>query len=491
MIENLLIRRSPHVLIVSLAAILIGVTSSINRINILLLLMVAFFAIFVLLLYTKVNVYLITLQGFLVLIAFENNVGILGIGIHHIYLLLIATLIVWSLISERIELSDNDSKVLIYIVLNYMVLSSVGIVFSQETSLIQGFVQAVQTVILPTAIVLYLFITIKTHKNFLITIKILVLSSTLVSLIGIIQYYSSGMLLSGLITNYKYLGFLNTMQLYVNTAEIQHIRAYVPGTQEFRAHGSFFSHNIFAAYVGSIAPLTIIFFKKNWRNIFFYSLILFIQTLSVYLTFSRGGLLTLIFAYLLVFFIYNKQSKILGIAIKVTGVAFIIIPLFTLYIFYNPEILNLRIFNLDISNIKEMSDRFVLWDITIKVSKENLLFGSGTDFLPQNLTSFLIFDNVAPHNMFFHILYTYGLISLLLTFFLLIWVCIKTFKIVFGNNCAESLTIICIFSSIVSFVGSGITESLFVSLNLKILFWILISLFFIFNKISIEKRSVS
>ncbi|MFT4414711.1 O-antigen ligase family protein [Fredinandcohnia humi] len=487
--ENYNIKNSLNLFFVLLFTLLIGTLSSIDRINIMLFFVVTFTLLLILIIIKQKSINLILLHGLFIFVAIENNYIIFGIGIIHIYMILI--LIMYFLSCYRVKtfsLKENDLQ-LYYLVAMYMFFSSVGYITMEGVSPINGFIKAFKIIILPTFIVFYLFHEIKTKEVLEKVIKTLIITSTIFSIIGIVQYLSDGLMLSGLLTNHRYLGLFNKMDLYINNSDIQHIRSFVPDTNTFRLHGSFYAHNSFAGFVGSVAPLTLIFILKKDINRVLFTIFLIIQTIAVYLTFSRTGLLTLIVAYLIVFIFYNRHLKIVGIVIKGIGLFLFTFVGLALYLFMGFGESDLRFLNFNLGNISEFSDRVKIWEITIIQSKGNLWFGNGLDFLDKNLTSFLIYNDVSPHNVFLHILYSSGLISLLLIIILLIIQVIKFFKVLnLELEQSDQIILIALFSSMISFIGSGITESLFINLNLKMLFWIILSLFFIYYKIATKQE---
>ncbi len=485
MVEYMRAGKPAYLIMFFLTAVVLGFLSSLDKVNILLF-FVSFTFLFLMIIMLKqgsVNYFL--LQCLFIIVGIENNFGVFGIGVLHLYLLLIMIIYFFSLIQKKDNNINPDYLSFYYVVIIYIFFSSFGYISTR--GIVDGFLSALKTVILPTFLVFFLLREINSKKLFTKVIKVLIITSTIFSFIGIIQFLTNGMLFSGLLTNYRYLGMFNTMDLYLSTAQIQHIRAFVPGTDNFRVHGSFYAHNSFAAFVGSVAPLTFIFILNRGNKRVVYSIFLVIQTAAVYLTFSRGGLLTLILAYLIIFLFYNKNFKVIGMIVK--GFAGLVVSflLFIIFLIADINSSESRFLNFDFSNISELSDRFTIWKITIDQSFNNLWFGSSLDFLDKSLTSFLIFDDVSPHNLFLHILYSNGLFSLLLIIILLIsqlFMFSRAFKSGIKDN--DLLVLIVLFSSIVSFIGSGLMESLFINLNLRMLFWMLITLFFLYYKFSIK-----
>ncbi|MCA1202279.1 O-antigen ligase family protein [Priestia flexa] len=486
---NMLKKPNNYIFISGFIAAITGVLASSTTFRVPLFLLIALSVLFLIFVYKKIDIRFLTLKVFFVILAIENDVGFLGLNMVHWYLVfMLASLIIYSF-KERTNEIKKTTLYLFFCLLTYIVISSIGMLFFSELKFSNGLMKAFKNIVLPTFSIIYLFKYINSKKIFYSVIQVVILTSTLFSIVAIIQFLSKGLLLSGLLTNYRYLGLFNTVNLYISTADIQYIRAFVPHTDTFRAHGSFYAHNSFAAFVGSIAPLTIICIVKEKSKKIIYLFSLLVQTIAVYLTFSRGGLITLLLAYIIIYVIFYRKNKVIQIVTNILLILILIPVTVISYLLIGGNFHSSRFLNFDFKNISEFSDRITLWNITIKESINYLWFGTGNDFLNKNLTSFLIFEDVSPHNMFLHIIYSQGLLSLIILILLLLRLIVIFIKALTLNMKSENeIVLICIFSSIVSYVGSGMLESMFINLNLKLLFCVLMSLFFIYYKIQFNKK---
>ncbi|MEL3970780.1 O-antigen ligase family protein [Rossellomorea oryzaecorticis] len=416
------------------------------------------------------------------IVLFENNFKLGGIGVIDLFVMSSVFILLLYFPTKNntyLETSTNKKNFIISVLFTiYFAFSTVGII-EYEGSFLVGISKSLIFEIPYISLYFLITIVLISRDNVLKVIKVLIAFATIASIIAIIQYVSNGTMLSGLITNFRYLGLFNEIPLYKNTADIQHLRAFVPETNKFRAHGTFYAHNLFAALIGSTIILSFIFLKekikKKWKV--YYLLTITIQFLALVFTSSRGGVLTSAFCIGLLYFLNYKKNVFSSTMIKLILVIIISSIGLIIITMIKPSILESRIFNLDINNIKELTDRLKLWKIALVQSKEDMFLGSGTDFLDPSMTSFLIFDLVAPHNMFLHILYSKGIIPLLSVIIILLVTITKSLKVIFNSNRKEDRYIVsCLLCSLISLLGSGVTESLFVNTNLKILFMLLIAL---------------
>ena len=157
-------------------------------------------------------------------------------------------------------------------------------------------------------------------------------------------------------------------------------------------------------------------------NTFFTFIYVVLGTLCMYLTGSRTMLISIPFILMLYLIVYNKKNSLIKPLIIVTGSFFLL-----LFINYIASFLNLAAFeritgflsslsraDLAFSTIKS-EERFILWDVGIKMLLDNPLFGVGFGGYRDNRRSFEIYGGMA-HNSYIDILSETGIIGFLFAF---------------------------------------------------------------------------
>ncbi|WP_449537875.1 O-antigen ligase family protein [Ferdinandcohnia sp. Marseille-Q9671] len=428
------------------------------------------------------------IYGLAILVPFEHQLYILGLNLLEVYILFLLIVVLLNLFITKqnyhnFNLSKSHSKTskgLLILIMIFGITSIMSYTLGSPGGYVERFIITGIKLGLPISLVFIGNRIIQNQNQMNRLIKIIIYVTTIIAIIGIIQTLSNGQYLSGLITNYRYLGLFNFMNSYINLADIQHIRAYVPGTDVFRAHGSFLSHNFYASYLGLFIPLTVIWclWQKDIRVRLFYFCLLLIQILAVYLSYSRGGLYTLVLTVFLIFIFWNRNKRLGPIFVKVISSLLLILILISgiLVTSDNSSVNESRYINFDFNNMTELTDRFILWEIALTSIKDNLILGTGQDYLDPRLTNFLVFDKVPAHNMFINIIYSNGYLGFIIFFLVLILVISKGIKTYFNKIPSENerLIILGLISGLICFIGNGMKESLLINNHLYISFWMVI-----------------
>ncbi|MGD0711202.1 MAG: O-antigen ligase family protein [Bacteroidales bacterium] len=211
----------------------------------------------------------------------------------------------------------------------------------------------------------------------------------------------------------------------------------------------FIHHSYFSMYL-NLALLILLF--KIWYNekIFnkkFSFLLVFVFILSIVLLSSKAGLITLFIQCLLFFILYFILNKMYLQGLSI--ILFFIILLFLLTRIA-PEFSNtinnafkaMDSKNIDKKTIESSAARVLIWESSIKIIKENFLFGVGTgDVKDALINEFKIdgatgalYEKLNAHNQFlqtFIALGFWGFIILLTMFVLPFYLCIKYKKYIY------------------------------------------------------------
>lgn len=276
---------------------------------------------------------------------------------------------------------------------------------------------------------------------------------------------------------FKFYGPYKTL----NGLIIWYMRPYDSGTG---ISGLFNNQNYTGAWMGMILPFLILFFLKN-KSIFsrFISLtFLFIFSYVIFLTNSRGALISILFSLSLI------KSINLILIIFMLGLLFISIILSPTFQYLPFD------FKENIENIipKKLLDkfsfskafefksypRFEIWRKSIDFIFKYPLFGFGAgSFSIIYLMKGGIFNAQHPHNLFLQIAYNYGIPSALVLFISVIYIYFKsrqkeTIELsiskdeIFNNPWRTSLLI---------FITLHLFDITYFDLRISILFWVILS----------------
>lgn len=238
-----------------------------------------------------------------------------------------------------------------------------------------------------------------------------------------------------------------------------------------RISSSFRQSNNFGAYLVVIIPifLSSIFSKKiNLRSRLYFSLGLAPLFFCLIKTSSRGAWLALSAAVLILGLL---KSKRLFIAL---------IIMFIILLFFLPQQIKMRTFNL--LNFQEGTkwERLKLWNGALMMIKEHPLIGFGVNTYTRNFPAYKPTDYwgiIYPHNSYLHMATEIGLIGLglYLTFIILV------FRYI--GKCLNlppegwiSNTIMGLFAGLIGFLIHSAVDTHLYSVNLAVMFYLLLGL---------------
>ncbi|WP_215492112.1 O-antigen ligase family protein [Fenollaria sporofastidiosus] len=159
---------------------------------------------------------------------------------------------------------------------------------------------------------------------------------------------------------------------FFGTVRREWLDSQVAGQISKRAYSVFMNPNVFAEYIVLVVPIVVSLFwaHKDAFKKFVYLCIVGLMLLSLMLTFSRGGIMSLGVAALV--FLFFQARPLIVVAL----------PFFLLALSFLPENIKRRI--MSISNVKDSSTsyRFKIWSITKDVIKDHPVVGVGFGHKP-------------------------------------------------------------------------------------------------------------
>lgn len=283
---------------------------------------------------------------------------------------------------------------------------------------------------------------LKSKEDFDRAIKIFIITAFVLSIYGIIQYFTLG----------------TTSKAWVDVNLNPDVKTRVVGT--------FGNPNVFAEYLEHILPvaITLVFVYRKWMNKIIMALIVGVMFICFLMTFSRGAWLGFAFAAML--FVILKMAKYIPLFIA-GGIG--AIPLL-------PQVVIQRIST--IGNVQDTSNayRTYIWEGTINMIKDFWLTGVGYGYwaFKNTFLEYGIKGSKAwhSHNMYLEIMAEMGIFGML-TF---VWVVLSIFVITikFAKKTKDryfsyvSIGLLCGFLSI---MVHGIAEHILYMPKSVILFW--------------------
>ncbi len=302
--------------------------------------------------------------------------------------------------------------------------------------------------------------TINTKKDFNTLITFLVITATLVGILGLLQY-RDGVKIEG--------GWVDV----INN----------PGVN-IRIYSALGNPNILAEYLVMIIPISIALFwysKRIHKKILFF-ITTSILLLSLVLTLSRGGWLGLAFGLFIFTLLIEKRLLLLAI------------PLSLIMIYSLPE----RIFNrvLSIGDLEDSSNayRIKIWKVALDIIKDNWLVGVGLGYIPFKMVYETYISNMPTyhiHNTFLQILAEMGILGLaVFVFFMFTLFKYSIKKLIKGKDRYIKIMAGGLLSGLAALLVHGIVESVLFMPKIIITFWTLVGLILALMRISKEEEQV-
>lgn len=244
---------------------------------------------------------------------------------------------------------------------------------------------------------------------------------------------------------------------------------------------SFFEYpNALGLYIAPIVVLYIanfvkfIKYKKLQKNKFlmiFNILVIILGALSVLFAKSEGAILSILLSTIFILFLYTKE--------KLTFIfSFIIIVTTLFFIPKTQKFLDEKIFLKDYSG----RIRYQMWVETKNMLKDNFIFGSGLNNYQNKIQLYKLNKNyetfLYPHNIILNFWCELGFFGLLI-FIFIFYIFFKKCYLLKNKNKILSISI---SSSMTALIIHGLVDVPYFKNDLSILFWTIISLVIILEK---------
>lgn len=287
---------------------------------------------------------------------------------------------------------------------------------------------------------------VKTKEDFNKIITSIAINAAFICIWGIIQY--------------KFFG----------TVRREWVDADVSSQISARAYSVFMNPNVFAEYIVLVVPLVVSLFwthKDGFKKFVFLGIVGLLM-LSLLLTFSRGGILSVaISAFTFLFFLYRPLIA-LFIPFGLLGMSFL------------PENIRNRI--ISITNVKDSSAsyRFKIWQITKDVIKDHPISGVGFGHKPfkQTFESYIrsmpIFH---AHNTYLEVMAEGGAAGFITFLFVVIISIIETLRIIYKTTDKNIKAFACgLIASIVGILAHGMFEDIIYINRIILMIWVILGL---------------
>lgn len=331
---------------------------------------------------------------------------------------------------------------------------------------------------------LAIYVFLKTPKHVFQAMTWLSFGGILGAVVAIVQFITNGRLLSGLTTNYNYLGLFpplpaETIAVYQNSPPR---RLYLAGTNLFRAHGTFLDTNGFGVFLATILFITwgiAVSSNKGKRRWFWYGALL-LQSSALVVTFSRSAWLATIIGIAIItiwkfrFALKNKRVLLnLGvasiIALIVIGIVLARIPTIVDHFstIFSPQ------------EVSEVKWRQNIWVYALEQVKQHPLLGTGKTMIPSDDANIVgQAESYSSHNLLIDILYQRGVVA----FFIYLGFWFIFFfhgtKLLKSKKYDQNL-IMGLLAGGLAFFVSGVGTPSMIYYNLALLFWSLLGLLII------------
>jgi O-antigen ligase len=334
------------------------------------------------------------------------------------------------------------------------------------------------------------FLTKREHvQTFLV---IMAISAAISGLVAVIQTLSGGNLLSGVLTNDRFLGFLWKFPPDALGADPAMLKAGMYINNIFRGHGTFYRPNGFGAFMSIIIGLTWgLFRRERGRRRLIFALLLAAQVAGVIVTFSRTAwaaiLAALAAALVIEMFFWSKkrlsrQHVQLAVVAVLGGIVFLGIALQSNAISERFNTL------LNPGQVAEVQWRIYIWKIAFQSILANPWFGTGISTVASNVP-YLGPGDFGAHNLFIGLAYERGLPALCIFLFLVGTFFISTWKWMKSEHeIPEKALATGLFAAGVALLVGGMGSALLDIENFMMMFWILLAIAVIFERKQRDSR---
>jgi len=358
----------------------------------------------------------------------------------------------------------------------YVVLATVSYFFGPLiTSPIQG-LWSIYRLVFATALLypaVWFFTSRTDHLRW--AFVLIAVSAAAFSVVALIQVASNGKLMSGMLTNGRFLGFLFPLPPETWLGDPTAIQANLLIGSLFRAHGAFYRTNGFGAYMSIVVGLTWGLMRgfSGRKRILFVGLLI-LQILAVIASFSRSAWVATIAALgaaILLELWFMPEKKNFFRVLRVLGFV-VVIGFVILMVALQFEAVSQRFETLtNIGEVAQLSWRVEIWKEALLSIQAHPLWGTGQTVV-MNMPDSKGDHDVGAHNLLIGIAFKNGLGALaVVTIFTLILAASAWRGLQRSHTFQDRMLALGILAGLVAFLISGVGSALFDIDNVNALFW--------------------
>ena len=328
---------------------------------------------------------------------------------------------------------------------------------------------------------LAIYVFLKTPKHIFQAMSWLSFGGFVSAVVAIVQFVTSGRLLSGLTTNLNYLGLFpplpaETIAAYRDgTAR----KLFLADTNLFRAHGTFLDSNGFGVFLSASIFITwAIAINSREKLRWFWYGSLSLQGVALVVTFSRSGWLAVVVGIATIAaWKFRHALKSQRILLKIAGSSIAALILIGVIVVRVPTVADHFATLFSPQEVSEVKWRQIIWNYALEEVKQQPVLGTGRTMIPSDKANIPgRAESYSSHNLLIDIMYQRGLISFLiyLGFWFLFF--IHGFKLLNSKKHVpnEENLILGLLTAGGAFFVSGIGTPSMIYYNLALLFWSLL-----------------
>ena len=311
------------------------------------------------------------------------------------------------------------------------------------------------------------------------------------AIVAVVQFVTGGRLLSGLSSNYRYLGLYPPFPAKTVAAfsEGTARQLFLAGTNLFRAHGTFLGANGLGVFLATIVFVTwgIITVSPKRRRWFWWGVLL-VQLVALVVTFSRSAWLAVAVgtAVILLWYFWRglKRPRIL-LSMAAGGVAVLLLLGFVAVRVPTAVAHFSTIFSPQ--NVSEVRWRVIIWEYVLDQVQQHPFLGTGMTMIPSEAAGIPgRAKSYSSHNVLMDIVYQRGILALLI--YLCFWVMffvhgIKLWRR-YKRDLLQQYLIVSLLAAGVAFLVSGVGTPSMIYYNLALLFWFLFGFMMVLSQVN-------
>ncbi len=312
-------------------------------------------------------------------------------------------------------------------------------------------------------------------------VKIIAISAALAGFIAAVQVLTGGQVLSGYLTNHRYLGIMQPLppEVVANYSGALVTKLYLAGTNIYRGHGTFYSHNFFGAFICITACLTWGSMRGATSKHKWFWLIVFIaQVIGAIASFSRSSWAALVAGIgiaILTEVVLIGGKRAISRILRLVPVLLILMIIIGVIVSRSEKIAEHFITIFSPGKTPEFQWRQLVWETAFQKIATHPWLGSGTGDVYTTMDWAGQTISYSAHNLFVGIAYELGIPTLIIFSFFTIslfysaWRCSR-----YAQQLPDRMLAVGFVAAGVAFLVSGVGSVLMNIENMAVLFWLMV-----------------